>query len=179
MMARVLRIREREYMLIDTVNDNYNRFYDDMWDPYVDWRASYLEEADAKRELQRQARNRKLLGIAAIAAAIAYEVAGGNSATATSLLVAGGVQSFSTGMQYSEDARIHADTIRELNESFGTDMAPMVVEVEGRIIRLQGSAEEQYREWRRLLREIFAAETGFAPSPVTAQPVSLPLHGTQ
>ncbi len=179
MMARVLRIREREYMLIDTVNDNYNRFYDDMWDPYMDWRASYLEEADAKRELQRQARNRKLLGIAAIAAAIAYEVAGGNSTTATSLLVAGGVQSFSTGMQYSEDARIHADTIRELNESFGTNMAPVVVEVEGRIIRLQGSAEEQYREWRRLLREIFAAETGFAPSPVTAQPVSLPLHGTQ
>lgn len=180
MMARVLRIREREYMLIDTVNDNYNHFYDEMWDPYVDWRVSYLEEADAKRELKRQARNRKLMGIAAIAAAIAYEVAGGDSSstTVTSLLVAGGVQSFSSGMQYADDARIHADAIRELNESFGQDMAPMVVEVEGRTIRLQGSAEEQYRQWRRLLREIFAAETGFAPA-VTGQPVSSPLHGPQ
>ena len=176
MMARVLRIREREYMLIDTVNDYYSRFYDEMWDPYMDWRVSYLEEADAKREMQRQARNRKLMGIAAIAAAIAYEVAGGDnsSATVSSLLVAGGVQSFSTGMQYSEDARIHADVIRELNESFGLDMAPMVVEVEGRTVRLQGSAQEQYREWRRLLREIFAAETGFSPSPVNGQSVSSP-----
>lgn len=176
MMARVLRVREREYMLVDTVNDNYSRFYDEMWDPYVSWRVSYLEEADAKRELQSKARNRQLLGIAAIAAAIANEVLGGNntSTTVTSLLVAGGVQSFSSGMQYSEDARIHADAIRELNESFGLDMAPMVVEVEGRTIRLQGSAEEQYREWRRLLREIFAAETGFIPSPVNGQPVSSP-----
>ena len=92
--------------------------------------------------------------------------------------MAGGVQSFSTGMQYSEDAKIHADVIRELNESFGLDMAPMVVEVEGRTIRLQGSAEEQYREWRRLLKQIFAAETGFAPSPANDQPVSAPARHT-
>ena len=75
-------------------------------------------------------------------------------------------------MQYSEDAEIHADVIRELNESFGLDMAPMVVEVEGRTIRLQGSAQEQYREWRSLLKQIFAAETGFTPASGTSQPVS-------
>ncbi len=180
MMARVMQIRERDHMLIDTVNDYYGRFYDEMWDPYVDWRMSYLEEANAKRELKRKARNRKLAGVAAIAAAIAYEIAGGDSTspTVSSLLVAGGVQSFSTGMQYSEDAKIHADVIRELNESFGLDMAPMVVEVEGRTIRLQGSAEEQYREWRRLLKQIFAAETGFAPSPANDQPVSAPARHT-
>jgi hypothetical protein len=28
-----------------------------------------------------------------------------------------------------------------------------VVEVEGRSLRLTGTAEEQYREWRRMLRE--------------------------
>ncbi len=172
MMARVLQVREREYMLIDTMNDSYSRFYDDMWDPYLDWRVAYLEEANAKRELEKKARNRQLLGIAAIAAAIAYEIAGGNSTSPalTGALVVGGAHSFSSGMQYSEDARLHADVIRELNESFGSDMAPMVVDIEGRTVRLKGSAEEQYREWRRLLREIFIAETGFSPSPATKEP---------
>ena len=81
-------------------------------------------------------------------------------------------------MQYSEDAKIHVDAIRELNESFGLDMAPMVVEVEGRTILLQGSAQEQYREWRSLLKQIFAAETGFAPSPDSDQPVTTPTGNT-
>ena len=36
----------------------------------------------------------------------------------------------------------------------------MVDEVEGRTLRLSGSAEAQYADWRRLLRKLFAAETG-------------------
>ena len=36
----------------------------------------------------------------------------------------------------------------------------MLDEVEGRTLRLTGSAESQYAEFRRLLREIFAQETG-------------------
>ncbi|MCP4090054.1 MAG: hypothetical protein GY746_09705, partial [Gammaproteobacteria bacterium] len=37
---------------------------------------------------------------------------------------------------------------------------PLVVEVEGQTHRLTGSAEEKYREWRRLLHDIYATETG-------------------
>jgi len=35
------------------------------------------------------------------------------------------------------------------------------VEVEGQTRRLTGNVEEQYREWRRMLHEIYSAETGF------------------
>jgi hypothetical protein len=34
----------------------------------------------------------------------------------------------------------------------------MLVEVEGRVLRLEGSAEAQYAEWRKLLHEIFSEE---------------------
>ena len=170
MMQRVMRIREREYMFIDTINEYYSQFYDDMWDPYVSWRASYLDEAEARRKLQRKATQRKLLGIGAILGAVAIEVAGGNSNTGTlrDLMVVGGAYSFKTGMDASSDARIHADALRELGTSFGADIQPVVMEVEGKTVELNGTAEEQYEEWRRLLRDIFAAETGFIPeTPAT------------
>ena len=36
----------------------------------------------------------------------------------------------------------------------------MVVEFQGTTHRLTGAAEAQYQEWRRLLRELYMAETG-------------------
>lgn len=175
MMQRAMRIRERDYMLIDTVNQFYSRFYDEMWEPYAKWRESYLDEAKAKHELERKALTRKLLGVAAILGAVALEANnGGNSNTATlrDLMVVGGAYSFKTGMDASADARIHADALRELGASFGADIQPVVMEVEGRTVKLHGSAEEQYREWRQLLHEIFAAETGLAPAAAPAQAAS-------
>ena len=38
----------------------------------------------------------------------------------------------------------------------------MVVQVEGESRRLTGTAEAQYEGWRKLLKEIYQAETGFA-----------------
>jgi hypothetical protein len=37
----------------------------------------------------------------------------------------------------------------------------MVVNVEGQERRLTGTAAAQYESWRRLLKEIYQAETGF------------------
>lgn len=68
---------------------------------------------------------------------------------------------------------MHVEAIRELAESFNAEIEPSVVEVEGRTLRLQGSAETQYEEWRQLLREIYAEETGFG-SDFTTSPES---HG--
>ena len=36
----------------------------------------------------------------------------------------------------------------------------MVVDVEGRTLQLKGSAEQQYAEWRQLLKELYENETG-------------------
>mgnify|MGYP000010561348 CR=1 FL=1 len=44
---------------------------------------------------------------------------------------------------------------------FGAEIEPVTVEVAGETRRLEGSAATQYAEWRRLMREIYEAETGF------------------
>jgi len=42
------------------------------------------------------------------------------------------------------------------------------VDVEGRTLQLTGSAEQQYAEWRQLLRQLYENETGLPADPGVA-----------
>jgi hypothetical protein len=66
-----------------------------------------------------------------------------------------------------------------LGDSFQAEVQPMVIEVEGRTLQLKGTAEEQYQEWRRLLKELYENETGLpvqAPA-AAADTVAPPASG--
>jgi len=45
-------------------------------------------------------------------------------------------------------------------------MQPVTMEFEGKQYELTGSAAEQFKHWKRLLRQIYFAETGFEPEPL-------------
>ncbi|MCP4000106.1 MAG: hypothetical protein GY727_04265 [Gammaproteobacteria bacterium] len=160
MTQRITAVREREYMLVDTVNEYYAGLYYDMSIPYEDWRKMSREEALRYKELKRTARMRQLLGVAAIIGAIAYEGSGGSNSAITNTAILGGFEGIRSGFGLSTEADMHEDSIRELGKSFDAEVEPLVVEVEGQTHRLTGSAEEKYREWRRLLHDIYATETG-------------------
>lgn len=170
MFERVNRIRAREYMFIDTVNLYYGNLYDDMRQPYAQWRQSSLEELKQKRELERKAWERRLLGIAAFIGAAVVGSNGGSagSAAARDVMIIGGYEVFRSGGQYADDAKVHEEALKELGVSFKGDVAPVLDEVEGRTVKLSGSVDAQYAEWRRTLRELFAKETGL--SPVASMP---------
>ena len=69
---------------------------------------------------------------------------------------------------------MHIESIAELSESFGAEAAPMVVTVEGETRRLTGTAAAQYESWRRLLKEIYEAETGFVDVGEIESPARVP-----
>ncbi len=162
MMERVLSIREREYLMVDVINGYYDNLYSEMTSPYFDWRRLSAEEAAALREVKRKSTQRYLLGSALIIGAIAVEVLGGNTNTGTlrDVMVIGGAASVKGGMDLGAQKRMHKDAIRELGESFQAEVAPLVVDIEGQTTELTGSAEEQFIQWRALLREIYQTETG-------------------
>jgi hypothetical protein len=58
------------------------------------------------------------------------------------------------------ESKMNEDSLREMAASFDAEISPTVTELEGTVIRLNGSLRAQYEEWRRLLREIYAAERG-------------------
>ena len=82
MLERVRSIRERDYLFIDTLNDHYDGFYRDTWQPYSDWRQFRSEEAENLRRIERDAMTRKLVGIGAVVGAIALSMAGGREVRA-------------------------------------------------------------------------------------------------
>ena len=72
----------------------------------------------------------------------------------------GGIAAVLSGIKKYADARVHADALKELTQSFQAEVAPQVVEVEGHTLRLTGTAEDQYREWRKLLRAALSRGDG-------------------
>ena len=73
--------------------------------------------------------------------------------------VVGGIAAIKSGLARRQEAEIHAASLQELSQSLGTEITPYVLDIEGRTIELTGTAQEQYVEWRKLLREIYAQET--------------------
>jgi hypothetical protein len=164
MMDRLLKIREREYMYVDTLNEYYEEFYTNMWPSYENWRKLNQTERKAMRKIKREALTRQLIGALLIAGAIAAGSSDSSSATAiqAGLIIVGG-QVIISGFNVSKEAEIHEAAIQELSESFGSEMKPVVMDFEGKKYELTGSAEEQFKQWRELLRKIYYAETGFEP----------------
>jgi hypothetical protein len=171
MMQRMDRIRERDYALLDTINEHYSLFADNMSEPYTNWRRYSYSELEAKDEARRAALTRKLLGAAAIVGGLvvgaeANTYAGQAAATGA---IFGGAYAVKSGFDKGAEVKMHSDSLKQLGESFQSEVQPMVVEVEGRTLQLKGTAEEQYQEWRRLLKELYENETGTAPPvPATA-----------
>ena len=178
LVRRIEQIRERDYGMIDTVSENYTAFSERLEEPYTSWRRYTYDEITAEEKLKAQARNRMILGAAAVAAAVFVpdNCSSSNCQRVANAAryggVAGGVAGVISGYKKHEEAKIHTESIKEISGSFQNEAAPLVVDVEGRTLRLTGTAEEQYAEWRRLLHELYKEETGLVPTTPPAAPAA-------
>jgi len=174
LVKRIDQIRERDYGMIDTVSENYAAFSERLEEPYTNWRRYTYDEITAEEKLKAQARNRMILGAAAVIAAVAVPDSCNSSDCARVAdaarygAMAGGVAAVISGYRKREEAKIHTESLKEISGSFQSETAPLVVDVEGRTLRLTGTAEEQYAEWRRLLHELYREETGLVPAAPAA-----------
>jgi hypothetical protein len=161
-MTRLLKIREREYMYVDTLNEYYQEYYANMWSSYENWRKLNFEEIKAIRKIESNALKQKLLGALLVAGAIALNAGEvkNTGALQVGMILIGG-QVIVNGFNVTKEAEIHSAAIKELSESFGSEMKPIVMEFEGKQYELTGSAQEQFKHWRELLRQIYITETGF------------------
>ncbi len=162
MMARLGKVQEREYMLVDTLDEYYARFHADMKLPYDNWRRYTYDEVLALREVQASARKRYLAGAAMVLGGILIDKNSSTRAQSTVGVGAAiaGLYAIKSGWDKSKETQLHKDALEELDSSLDAEIAPLVIDVDGRVVELTGSVEAQYTEWRRILREIYAAETG-------------------
>jgi hypothetical protein len=170
MLDRIARVRQRDEMFVDTLNEYYAEFYARMGAPYDNWREFSFEEQMALREIRRKARKRMILagllilGGAATSSSTTLGDAVGDAA------VIGGALAMQSGIEKQKEARIHKEALKELAASFDAEIEPLLVEVDGQTLRLEGSAEAQFAEWRRLLAEMFATQTGLTAETPAEEP---------
>lgn len=164
---RTLRVREREHLFVETLNEHYEDFYQSAEESYNGWREFAREEAISIRELQRSSRWRTTLGIATIVASVLYGANSDGDFTSRILrdaMMYTGMDLIKTAAVRRDEKRLHSETLEELSASFDDEVKPMVVEIEGTQHRLTGTANAQYEEWKELLLALYTAETGFVPA---------------
>lgn len=177
-VVRLRQIRERDRLVVDTLNEHYANFYYGISIPYRSWRKNARQESINYRDVKRSARMQALVGVVVLAGSLAIDT--NSSSSSRTRRVNRGLQNMGIyegfnrvmgGLRRNSEADLHLDSIAELSESFGAEAAPMVVNVQGQERRLTGTAQAQYESWRKLLKEIYEAETGFSAANDTAAPM--------
>ena len=173
MLSRVRMIREREYLFIDTLDEYFSSFANEMFNPYQNWRRATYSEAIAYREERNKARARLLAGTAGIVAGVAAQTSD-NTLTqyGGTMGIIGGAMMIKSGIAKRADAQLHIEVLRELGTSAEAEIMPHTIELENESIALQGSVDEQYEELRRILRKIYRTEMGVGDLKAAEEPES-------
>lgn len=136
MLARVRMIRDREYLFVDTVDEQYRELAEALQPAYDLWRQFTREQAQYRADYRARLPERERAGPPGSYAAMeqAYNA-----------------------FRWS---RIQEQDLEELARGFVNEVRPTVLSVDGRVYRLSGSLSAQYAEWRDILGRILALELG-------------------
>ncbi len=156
MVERVTRLQDLNFLFIDTLDTHFNRFYQETKPSYDEWRRRTFDEALRLRELETSARRRIAAGALMIAGGIAAE---GSSGAAAYTGAIGGITAIRQGMTRRLMAENQVEILREMSQSLASEITPYVLDIEGKTVQIAGTAEQQFIEWKSLLRKIYAEET--------------------
>ena len=169
MMLRLAEIRERDFMFVDTLNEYYADFDAQMKESYDGWREFSYEEQKLLDELNKKKKMEMIAGIAAVVGGVVATTRGGRwGRGGGQVAILGGMAAIQDSLEKAQEAEMHREGLRELAASFDSEITPILLDVEGEVLRLTGSVATQYATWRQLLRQIFAAETGLPLDPNAA-----------
>jgi hypothetical protein len=131
MLSRVSDIKLRHYLYIDTVDEYYSALYDEMQPLYDLWRRYSREQIMETRERR------------------------GSSSNSGS-----GFQALAQSYNRFKWAKIYEQEFASLALGFNNEVAPAILELNRQVRGLSGDVEEQYAQWREILRQLFEVETG-------------------
>jgi len=142
MMARVADMKYRHHLFIDTVDEYYQTLYDDIQPAYVLWRRYSIDQI-SEIETSRQEAGRSDYGRSS------------------------GFLSLSQRYDRFKWSKIFEREFSDLAAGFNNELAPAFLELNSQVHGLTGTMEQQYREWRGILRRIFELENGEITPDVT------------
>lgn len=166
-LIQVKKVREREYLFIDTLDEYYANYYRQIYPTYHAWRKSSYDDAIAYQQLQDQAKRRLVAGTVAIVSSVATIYESDNAYVDASGVagVGAGATLIVKGLEKRQEAALFADKLRELGQAAEDELLPTTIDLENQTVRLRGTVEEQYQELRKILRKIYFEDLGYSEPP--------------
>ena len=157
MLERVRKIREREYLFIDTLEEYYTNFYRQMFPVYQGWRKSSYDQAIAYKQLRAQSKARAIGGTLAIVGGVGAIYGSDNAFVDASGVVGigAGAALINSSIQKRQEAAQQADRMIELGTAAEAELVPTTIELENQTARLEGTVQEQYEQLRHILRRVY------------------------
>ena len=165
MLQRIRKLRVKDQLFIDRMQTHYDAFEGRVAPSYYTWQEASFTEAKAKRAAKKKAFFEVVGGVLLIAAGVAVAAntdyrsqnSGATTAAAAAAAVGGGYLLMKAS-ETNAQAKFHHDTLMELGRSIDTEMMPQVIKFEETTVELTGNATEQFNQWRRFLKRIYAEE---------------------
>jgi len=136
MLARIDRIRQSEYLFIDTVDERFQELHDEIVSIYGLW-------LDYRQQVARYENSE-----------IQRVQEGGSNASR------GSYEAIKSLYDNYKWARMQDQRQDSRVQAFDNEVGPTVAEMESRVAELRDWLAQQYAEWRSILEEIFLLETG-------------------
>lgn len=161
MLQRTRAIRIHDLNFMDNMQDNYVEFVAKTHDSYTSWQEHSMSSAKAEREAKSKA-GMQALGAALLifGAAAAADNSTDSAVTRTAVTGAmvGGIMLLQDSFATSAEGKYHRDNLNELGKSLNVEVAPQVIEIEGREVSLHGDMRSQYRQWQDHLKVMHELE---------------------
>ena len=160
LLERVRRIRDRDHLYIDRMQEFYDGFSRQMHLPYQDFRRASYDSVVKARQLEKQGNQRIIAGIGTIVAGIYGRLESDSSAgrlASTTTAGAGGLL-VKSGLEKKQRAASYNESVAEMGSGLETALAPEIIELEDRTVTLSGNVQAKYQQWQALLLQIYAEE---------------------
>lgn len=150
MLARIRKIQTRDEFFLDLLTERYEDFYSTMDRAYDDYRATSYEVEMALRYAKVQAYLANVQPTMGPRGGFRFR----------------SPQASRREQYFRRQAALQARYLDDMASSFAMVIEPLRLELDGEVIRFEGTIEDQYRQWQDLLEEIFVTETGLPiPDP--------------
>jgi len=162
LLKRVQKIRQRDYLYIDTMQDYYDGFSQQMHFAYQEFRQSSYDSVVKSRQLNRQGNQRIIAGLGSILAGIYGRTQADTrlASNASSATAAVGGFILKSGLEQKQKSAEYDESIAEMGSSLEAEIAPQVIALEDRTVTLTGTVQAQYGQWQALMAKIYQQERG-------------------
>ena len=162
LLTRIQKIRQRDYLYIDTMQDYYDGFSQQMHFAYQEFRQSSYDSVVKARQLNRQGNQRIIAGIGSILAGIYGRTQADTRLASDASTATAAVGGFilKSGLEKKQKSAEYDESVAEMGSSLEAEIVPQVIALEDRTVTLTGTVQAQYTQWQELMAKIYQQERG-------------------